>query len=55
MLDRLTREEQALGDLGVRQRFAEEGVLRSFMPSERGRDDYVLYAIVHTDRARLES
>jgi RimJ/RimL family protein N-acetyltransferase len=25
--------------------FTEEGVLRSFMPSERGRDDYVMYAI----------
>ena len=25
--------------------FREEGVLRSFMPSERGRDDYVMYAI----------
>jgi RimJ/RimL family protein N-acetyltransferase len=25
--------------------FAEEGVLRSYMPSQRGRDDYVLYAI----------
>jgi RimJ/RimL family protein N-acetyltransferase len=33
--------------------FAEEGVLRSFMPSERGRDDYVMYAIVHADRAKL--
>jgi RimJ/RimL family protein N-acetyltransferase len=29
--------------------FAEEGVLRSFMPSERGRDDYVLYAITKED------
>jgi RimJ/RimL family protein N-acetyltransferase len=35
--------------------FVEEGVLRSFMPSERGRDDYVLYAIVHADRARLDA
>ena len=34
--------------------FVEEGVLRSFMPSERGRDDYVLCAIVHADRGRLE-
>ena len=25
--------------------FTEEGVLRSFMPSARGRDDYVMYAI----------
>ena len=35
--------------------FVEEGVLRSFMPSERGRDDYVLYAIVHADRSRLDA
>ena len=35
--------------------FVEEGVLHSFMPSGRGRDDYVLYAIIHADRARLES
>jgi RimJ/RimL family protein N-acetyltransferase len=34
--------------------FVEEGVLRSYMPSERGRDDYVLYAIVHDDRPNLE-
>jgi RimJ/RimL family protein N-acetyltransferase len=34
--------------------FAEEGILRSFMPSERGRDDYALYAIVSADRSRLE-
>jgi RimJ/RimL family protein N-acetyltransferase len=35
--------------------FVEEGVLRSFMPSERGRDDYVLYAIVQADRSRLDA
>jgi RimJ/RimL family protein N-acetyltransferase len=35
--------------------FVEEGILRSFMPSERGRDDYVLYAIVRGDRSKLES
>jgi RimJ/RimL family protein N-acetyltransferase len=35
--------------------FLEEGVLRSFMPSERGRDDYVLYAIVDADRDKLDS
>jgi RimJ/RimL family protein N-acetyltransferase len=35
--------------------FVEEGVLRSFMPSERGRDDYVLYAIVHADRSSLDA
>jgi RimJ/RimL family protein N-acetyltransferase len=29
--------------------FAEEGVLRSYMPSERGRDDYVMYAITKSD------
>jgi RimJ/RimL family protein N-acetyltransferase len=29
--------------------FANEGVLRSYMPSERGRDDYVLYAITRLD------
>jgi RimJ/RimL family protein N-acetyltransferase len=34
--------------------FVEEGVLRSYMPSERGRDDYVLYAILDTDRSRLD-
>jgi RimJ/RimL family protein N-acetyltransferase len=34
--------------------FVEEGVLRSYMPSERGRDDYVLYAIVNPDRPNLE-
>jgi len=34
--------------------FAEEGILRSFMPSERGRDDYALYAIVSSDRSRLD-
>jgi RimJ/RimL family protein N-acetyltransferase len=33
--------------------FVEEGVLRSYMPSERGRDDYVLYAIVNADRPNL--
>ena len=35
--------------------FVEEGVLRSFMPSERGRDDYVMYAIVHADRSKLDA
>jgi RimJ/RimL family protein N-acetyltransferase len=35
--------------------FVEEGVLRSFMPSGRGRDDYVLYAIVHADRSKLDA
>ena len=30
--------------------FAEEGILRSYMPSERGRDDYVMYAITKADR-----
>ena len=35
--------------------FVEEGVLRSYMPSERGRDDYVLYAITDGERARLEA
>jgi RimJ/RimL family protein N-acetyltransferase len=34
--------------------FAEEGVMRAFMPSERGRDDFVLCAIVRADRSRLE-
>jgi RimJ/RimL family protein N-acetyltransferase len=34
--------------------FVEEGVLYAYMPSERGRDDYVLYAIVRADRAKLE-
>ena len=29
--------------------FTEEGILRSYMPSERGRDDYVLYAITEAD------
>jgi RimJ/RimL family protein N-acetyltransferase len=31
--------------------FTEEGVLRSFMPSERGRDDYVMYAITEGELA----
>jgi RimJ/RimL family protein N-acetyltransferase len=35
--------------------FVEEGVLRSFMPSERGRDDYVLYALVQAERAKLQA
>ena len=34
--------------------FVEEGVLYAYMPSERGRDDYVLYAITRADRAKLE-
>jgi RimJ/RimL family protein N-acetyltransferase len=25
--------------------FAEEGVLRAYMPSEGGREDYVMYAV----------
>jgi RimJ/RimL family protein N-acetyltransferase len=29
--------------------FTEEGTLRSYMPSERGRDDYVIYAITKWD------
>jgi RimJ/RimL family protein N-acetyltransferase len=31
--------------------FTQEGVLRSFMPSVRGRDDYVLYAITEGELA----
>ena len=31
--------------------FTEEGVLRSFMPSARGRDDYVMYAITEGELA----
>ena len=29
--------------------FTEEGVLRAFMPSEQGRDDYVMYAVTRED------
>jgi RimJ/RimL family protein N-acetyltransferase len=29
--------------------FAYEGTLRAFMPSENGRDDYVLYAVTRSD------
>jgi diamine N-acetyltransferase len=31
--------------------FTEEGVLRSYMPSERGRDDYVMYGITEGELA----
>ena len=34
--------------------FVEEGVLHAYMPSERGRDDYVVYAIVSADRGKLD-
>lgn len=34
--------------------FAEEGVMRAFMPNDRGgRDDYVLYAMTRADRSRV--
>jgi RimJ/RimL family protein N-acetyltransferase len=29
--------------------FTAEGTMRAFMPSERGRDDYVLYAVTRSD------
>ena len=48
-------ENRAMRRVFEKLGFVEEGVLRSFMPSERGRDDYVLYAIVHADRARLDA
>jgi RimJ/RimL family protein N-acetyltransferase len=34
--------------------FVQEGTLRSFMPSEGGRDDYALYSIVGADRSKLD-
>jgi len=33
--------------------FTEEGVMRAFMPSEAGREDYVLYAITREDWTKL--
>jgi RimJ/RimL family protein N-acetyltransferase len=39
---------RVLANLG----FAEEGVLRAFMPRERGRDDYVMYAVTREDRQK---
>ena len=32
--------------------FAYEGTLRAFMPSDHGRDDYVLYAVTRPEWAR---
>jgi diamine N-acetyltransferase len=34
--------------------FTEEGVMRAFMPTPSGRDDYVLYAITREDWTKLE-
>jgi RimJ/RimL family protein N-acetyltransferase len=34
--------------------FEQEGILRSFMPSERGRDDYALYTVTSADRSGLD-
>lgn len=42
-------ENRAMRRVFEKLGFAEEGVLRSYMPSERGRDDYVMYAITKAD------
>ncbi|HYX88211.1 MAG TPA: GNAT family protein [Gaiellaceae bacterium] len=45
-------ENRAMRRVFEKLGFVEEGVLRAYMPSERGRDDYVLYAITRDDLAR---
>jgi RimJ/RimL family protein N-acetyltransferase len=42
-------ENRAMRRVFQKLGFTEEGVLRSFMPSARGRDDYVMYAITKAD------
>ncbi len=44
-------ENRAMRRVFEKLGFAKEGVLRSYMPSERGRDDYVMYAITQADVA----
>jgi RimJ/RimL family protein N-acetyltransferase len=47
-------ENTAMRRVFERLGFVEEGILRSFMPSDRGRDDYALYAMVSGDRSKLD-
>jgi RimJ/RimL family protein N-acetyltransferase len=42
-------ENRAMRRVFEKLGFTEEGILRSYMPSERGRDDYVMYAITKAD------
>ena len=42
-------ENRAMRRVFEKLGFTEEGTLRSYMPSERGRDDYVMYAITKWD------
>jgi len=42
-------ENRAMRRVFQKLGFTEEGILRSYMPSERGRDDYVMYAITKWD------
>jgi RimJ/RimL family protein N-acetyltransferase len=42
-------ENRAMRRVFEKLGFTEEGVLRSYMPSARGRDDYVMYAITKAD------
>jgi RimJ/RimL family protein N-acetyltransferase len=42
-------ENRAMRRVFEKLGFTEEGTLRSYMPSERGRDDYVIYAITKSD------
>src|SRR5215210_419789 len=43
-------ENRAMRRVFEKLGFTEEGILRSYMPSERGRDDYVMYAITKAPR-----
>ncbi len=42
-------ENRAMRRVFEKLGFAEEGILRSYMPSKRGRDDYVMYGITKAD------
>jgi RimJ/RimL family protein N-acetyltransferase len=42
-------ENRAMRRVFEKLGFVQEGILRSYMPSERGRDDYVIYAITKAD------
>jgi RimJ/RimL family protein N-acetyltransferase len=48
-------ENRAMRRVFEKLGFTEEGILRAYMPSERGRDDYVLYAVTKADAPKGDS